>query len=307
MKTPEDSRDVFGEHRLIGDSALLLLVVGAAFFVQPAYWGLQPPHLNSLVTMISALIVIIPLRWRRYFVMTAIIFVTLTLVVPDVFNIISRVNLSSIASTLAIFSKAAYGGRRRNLICFVSIVAFNGGLLYKLIISGNTGFLSSTTLFNITALFWNLLTFSAIWWFGNTIRASRERTSLLNPSTEQLIRWNRKKVRWAVFYEIGRITQKLCGILAHNLRVIATYACAAQQVLTRYFRKSIKSLKRIKYSTWYGVVEVYRVLCSLRDEKQFESYPVQSGIQQLDKLATDVWTSGLQVKVKVEGEKRDVP
>ena len=306
MKILEELRNIIGKHPLIGDSLLLMLVVGSAFFVQPAYWGLQPPHLNSLVTIISAILVIIPSTWRRYFLMTALIFVALTLVVPDVFNIISRVNLSSIASLIAVFSKAAYGGRRRNLICLVSIVAFNGGLLYKLIISVNTGFLSSTTLFNITALFWNLLTFSAIWWFGNTVRASRKRTSPLNTSTELVVRGNRENARWAVFYEVGHITQRLYGLLAHNFRVMAIHALSALQVLKQYHKKTLTSLNRIKQPIWFGVVEVYRLFRSLWDEMQFESYPVQSGIQQLEKLATDVQTSGLKVEAKVEGEKREV-
>ena len=292
----EDLRAIISKHPLIGDGALLLLVVGSAFFVQPAYWGLQPPHLNALVTMISALSVIIPLAWRRSFLITALIFVAVTVVVPDVFYMISRLNLSSIGSIMAIFSKAAYGGRRRNLICFASIVTFNGGLVYKLIMSGNAGFLSSVTLFNATGLLWNLLTFSAIWLLGNTIRISRERTSLMSASTEQFVRGSQMNARWSVFHKLGRITQGLYG----------KHARAARQVLRQYAKKALNSLNRVNQSI-RCVVEVYYIFSNLWDEKQIEPCAAQSDLQQLEKLATDVPTSGLQVKATVEGEKREVP
>jgi len=305
MKTLVDWRDTIGKHHLIRYGALLLLVGGSSFFVQPAYWGLQPPHLNTLVTMISALFVIIPLAWRRSFLITALVFVASTLVLPDMFNTMSRVNLSSIASIMAIYSKTAYGGRRRNLICFASIVAFNGGLVYRLITSSNALFLSSVTLFNLTGLLWNLLTFSAIWWFGNTMRVSRERTSLLSAGN-RVVRGNQKNARWAAFYELGHIAQRVCGILAYNIRVMGTQARAARQVLRQYPKKALNSLNRIKQSIRYVGVGARRIFDALWDEQQSEPCTAQSGLCELEKLAKDVQVSGLQLKVEVEGEKREI-
>jgi hypothetical protein len=261
MKILEDFRDIIGKHPLIGHAALVLLVLGSTFFVQPAYWGLQPPYLNALVTMISALLVIIPLGWRRFFLITVLVFVSVIVVVPDVLNFIGRVNLSSIASIIAVFSKAAYGGRRRNLICFASIITFNGGLVYKLIIRSNTGFLSSATLFNVTGLFWNLLTFSAIWWFGNTMRISRERTFLPSTSTEKVV----------------------LEILAYNIRVMSIQAGTARQLLKQYPEKVLNLLNHIKHSIRYIVVKVCRKFNPLWDEKHFESGTTPFGVRQLEK------------------------
>lgn len=288
----EDFRNIIDKHRLIGDSALLLLFIGLAFFVQPAYWGLQPPHLNALVTMTSALFAVIPLTWRRFFLTTALIFIAVTLVVPGVLNTISRVNLSSVASIIVVFSKAAYGGRKRNLICFASIVAFNGGLAYKLIISGNTGFLSSATIFNLIGLCWNLLTFFAIWWFGNTMRVSRERTSPLSTSKRQVIRENHKNVRWEIFGELGHITQRLYSILDYHIRVMAIHVRITYRILKQYCKKAPDSLKRIGQSVRYRITEVYRIFRPLWNEKQLDPNAARSGFQQLEKLATDLETSG---------------
>jgi hypothetical protein len=305
MKTFRDFREIIVKHSFIGDGALLFLIVGSAFFVQPAYWGLQPPYLNAFVTIISSLLAIIPLAWRRYSLITALIFVAITSVGPDVFNIISRVNLSSVASTIAVFSKASHGGRKRNLICFVSIIAFNGGLVYKIITSGDAVFLSSANLFNIVGLFWNLLTFSAIWWFGNKMRASREQTSLLSTRVEQVVKGNQQNERWAVFYKLSCITQWLCVILLYNIRITVIQARAAHQVLKQYPDKALNSLNRIKQSIRNAVVEVHCIFNHLWNEKHFDLSAAKSDLQQLVKLATDVQTPGLQVKVKIEGEKRE--
>jgi hypothetical protein len=178
MKLFRTLRNIISRHPLTGYGALVLLAAGSAFFVQHPYWGLKPPPLNAPFSMTLALLVIIPLAWRRFFLVLAFTLLAATLVTIEVLDVTIGVNLSSIALIMAVFSASAYGGRWRNLACTASIVTFNGGLLYKLMFSGNFVFLSSVTLFNIIGLLWILVTSFAIWWFGNTLRLSRERTSV---------------------------------------------------------------------------------------------------------------------------------
>jgi hypothetical protein len=304
MKTLESLPDIIGKHPLIGDGALLLLVVGLAFFVRPAYWGLQPPHLNALVTMISALFAIIPLTWRRFFLMTALIFVAVTLVVPDMFSVISRVNLSSIASVMAVFSKAAYGGRRRNLICFASIVAFNGGLVYKLIISSGAVFLSSATLFNVAGLFWNLLTFSAIWWFGNRFRLSREKMSLLSECKVQLVQERQKNARKAVLYKLNYIAKGIFDVIAYHIGVMGIEAGIADQVNKKYLKKALVSFIPTVMWSRQAIAELYRLFRLLLDETWFGLFIARLGVKQFEKLVMEMLAAALQVQVKVSGGKR---
>jgi hypothetical protein len=307
MKMFRTLRNIISRHPLIGYGAVVLLVAGSAFFIQHPYWGMKPPPLNAPFSMTSALLVIIPLAWRRFFLVLALTFLMVALVAVEVLNVTIGVNLSSIALIMAVFSASAYGGRWRNLACAASICTFNGGPLYKLMFSGNVVFLSSATLFNIIGLLWILVTSLTTWWLGNRMRLSRERTSLSRASTEQVLRGSQKNARWAVFYELGRIVQGLYGILTHNFRAIGIQARAARQFLKRYFKKVLNFLDRIRQSIRYIVVEVCRIFGPLWDEKHFETCTAKSGLPQLEKLATDVQTSGLQVKVKVEGEKREVP
>ena len=209
MKMPKSLRGILGKHPLIGDGAFVLLVAGSAFFVHRAYWVLQPPPLNAPLTIALALLAIIPLTWRRFFLIGALVFVTATMVALDVLGVTVGVNLASIASIIAVFSSAAYGGHRRNLACAASIVAFNGGLIYKLMFSSNVVFLSGATLLNVTGLLWNMAAFLATWWFGNTLRMSREQTSHLSASTEQLALERKENARRAVFDGCVRIAREL--------------------------------------------------------------------------------------------------
>jgi hypothetical protein len=292
---------------LVGYIVVVLLVAGSAFFVQHPYWGMKPPPLNAPFSMILALLVIIPLAWRRFFLILALLFLTATLIAVEVLKFTIGVNLSSIALVMAIFSASAYGGRWRNLACTTSIVVFNGGSLYKLIFSGNVVFLSSVTLFNIIGLLWILVTSITAWWLGNRLRLSRERASLLNTRTEQVQQRNQKNTRWAIFYESGRIIQGLCCTLIHNIRIMGIQARAACQVLKQYPKKALNLLDRFKQSIRYLVVEVCRIFRSLWVKQRFEPYANKSGLHQLEKLDIDVQTSGMRVKVKGEGEKREVP
>jgi len=268
MKTPKASRDIIGKHPLIAGSALMLLVAGSAFFVQRAYRGSPPPPFNAPITITLALLAIVPLARRRLLLVMAPVFATATVVALEVLDVAGGVNFSSIASIMAVFSASAYGGHRRHLACVASIVAFNGGLMYKLMFSGSVVFLGSATLFNVTGLLWNLVTFLATWWFGSTLRMSREQTSLLSESAEQLVRGREKNARWAVLDGCVLIARGLHSVLAHHLSVKGTQVSAACQVLKQYHEKASDSLSIIETWSRQAVAEPHRLLGLLRDEKQ---------------------------------------
>ncbi len=172
-------RRSFVVHPLIGTAALALLVAGSAFFVQSADWVLKQPPLNAPLSIILALLPIIPLAWRRSLLVAGLIIVTGLLVTLDAIAFTREVNLSTSAAIMAVFSAAAYGGRRRNLACVASIVVFNGGLFFSLSRNASAPFLSGATLLNVSGLLWSLLTFVATWWFANNLRRGREQTALL--------------------------------------------------------------------------------------------------------------------------------
>ncbi len=178
MKTLIGLLRSLGAHSLIGTAAVMLLITGLVFFVQSARWVQQPPPVNALMSIVLALLAIIPLTRRPLLITVGLVLAAAELFAINVLDFTLVLNLSSIASIMAVFSAAAYGGRRRSLSCLVSIVVFNGGLIYGLTHAGNMAFLSLATLLNVGGLLWSLVTFAATWRFGNALRFSRQQNIL---------------------------------------------------------------------------------------------------------------------------------
>jgi hypothetical protein len=198
-------------------SGLMLLVAGSALFVQYAYRVTPPPPLNAPLTMTLALLAIIPLAWRRLFLIAGLAVVTAAFIAFETTSIARSVNLSSIASMLAVVSSAAYGGLRRDVACVSSIVAFNGALLYTTVFSGGIVFTGVATLLNFTGLLWTLATFLATWSFGNTLRVSRGRTLSLMESGAVLALGLREKAGPATVEAGVRIARQMYHTLGRGV------------------------------------------------------------------------------------------
>jgi len=305
MKSFKTIWSTINKYPLIADSLLMLVIGTLAFLDLRAYWASQPPpvHLFLAVTLVS--LEIIPLALRRVFPSAALLIITAAAFTLQVLNI-PEMNFVAIVSIIAIFSAAAYGGRLRNLACGISVVAIMGTIVYTYLFSGTVlpinRFLLGTTNFLL-----NLLIFLPIWWFGNTLRKSREQTSKLRESTEQLLREREENARRAVVGERIRIARELHDVLAHHVSVMGIQAGAARQVLKQYPEKALNSLSLIEASSRQAVAELYRLLGLLRDENQVDKFTPQPGLQQLEKLVADMQTAGLEVEVKIEGDKREIP
>lgn len=290
MKSINTMQNIIRKYPLIGNGALMLLVAGSALFNLSAYRELQPPPLNAPLTITFALLVIIPLVWRRLFLIISLIFIMVAFIVLDILNIPSM-NCSSIAAIISVFCAAAYGGNKRNFACTASIVVYNGGLTYKVMFSSNAAFLSTTTVFNITGLLWSLTTFLAIWWFSNRLRLNRERTSILSESIAKLAGERKENVCRTVLNDCVRIARELHDVLVHHIIIIGAKTGVACQVLKQYPGKMLKASSLIETSSRQVVSELCYLLGFLQDEERVE----------------DVQAFGLQAEVKIEEEKCEIP
>ena len=299
-------RNIDSKYPLVGDSILALLLAVLAFFSLRAYWALAPLPIPLILAAILVSLEIIPLILRRVFPSATLLVIAAAGVTLQVLNI-PELSFIAITSIIAIFSTAAYGGRRRNLVCGVCIAAIICSISYKLVFSGNVVLPINPFLYGATNFLLNSMLFLPVWWFGNTLRKSREQTTQLQESTEQLLREREESARRAVFDERIRIARELHDVLAHHVSVMGIQAGAARQVLKQYPEKALNSLSLIEKSSRQAISELYRLLDLLRDETQVESFTSQPGLQQLDKLVSDMQEAGLQVEVTIEGEKREIP
>ncbi len=305
MKTLKTLWSSINKYPLVTDSLLTLLIAVLAFFSIRAWWSLQPPPVHTLLAVTLVSLEIVPLTLRRVFPSAALLVIAAAAFTLQILNI-PEMNFLAIASIIAIFSAAAYGGHRRNLACGISVVAIMGIIVYAAFFS-DTVFPINRFLLGATNILLNLLLYSLTWWFGNTLRKSREQTAQLKESAEQLLRGREENARRAVIDERIRIARELHDVLAHHVSVMGIQAGAARQVLKQYPEKALNSLSLIETSSRQAVAELYRLLGLLRDEKQVESFTPQPSLQQMDKLVADMQTAGLQVEVKTEGEQREIP
>lgn len=306
MKMFKTLRNIDSIYPLVGDGILTLVLAILAFFSLRAWWALAPLPVHPLLAATLVSLEIIPLVWRRVFPSAALLVVATAGITLQVLNI-PEMSFIAITLIIAIFSAAAYGGRRRNFVCGVCIAAIICSISYKLVFSGSVVLPINPFLYGATNFLLNSMLFLPVWWFGNTLRKSREQTTQLRESTEQLIREREENARRAVVDERIRIARELHDVLAHHVSVMGIQAGAARQVLKQYPEKALNSLTLIEKSSRQAVAELYRLLDLLRDEKQVESFTSQPGLQQLDKLVSDMQDAGLQVEVNIEGEKREIP
>ena len=299
-------RNADSKYPLIGDIILTLVLAALAFFSLRAYWALAPLPVHPLLAATLVSLEIIPLVLRRVFPSAILLIITIAGVTLQILNI-PEMSVIAITLIIAIFSTAVYGGRRRNLICGICIAAILGSISYNLVFSGNVVLPINRFLYGATNFLLNSMLFLPIWWFGNTLRKSREQTLQLRERTEQLVREREENARRAVVDERVRIARELHDVLAHHVSVMGIQAGAARQVLKQYPEKALNSLSLIEASSRHAVAELYRLLGLLRDEKQVEKFAPQPSLQQLAKLVADMQNAGLQVEVKIEGEKREIP
>jgi signal transduction histidine kinase len=226
-------RNIDIKYPLIGDIVLTLVLAALAFFSLRAYWALGPLPVHPLLAATLVSLEIIPLALRRVFPSATLLIITVAAVALQLLNV-PELNFVAIVSIIAIFSVAAYGGRRKNLFCGICIAAIIGTISYKLVFSGNVILPINRFLYGATNFLLNSMLFLPIWWFGNTLRKSREQTSQLKESTEQLIREREENARRAVVDERIRIARELHDVLAHHVSVMGIQAGAARQVLKQY-------------------------------------------------------------------------
>jgi len=297
---------ILDRHPLVGDVALTLLIAGSAFFTTRASWALLAPTLNPSLAMTLTLLAIFPLALRRRYPFFVLVFVSAIVVILGVLKV-SNLNFTQIASLIAVFGEAIYGGGRRNLACIASIIAISASQVYVWLATTNSALLGSVMPIFVVGMVWNVVIFLAIWWFGNTLRMSREQTARLRESTAQLMRERELNARRAVFDERLRIARELHDVLAHHVSIMGIQAGAARQVLRQFPEKAADSLSLIENSSRQAVTELYRLLGLLRDEGRVDEYTAQPGLSQLDNLVAEMRSSGLQVDVKIQGAKREIP
>jgi signal transduction histidine kinase len=108
--------------------------------------------------------------------------------------------------------------------------------------------------------------------------------------------------RRAVFDERVRIARELHDVVAHHVSVMGVQAGAARLMLARDPEQTRDALMSIETSSRQAVIELHRLLGFLRRAGDADDAGSYVGLAELEGLVSAMSASGLDVRVRVEGE-----
>jgi signal transduction histidine kinase len=204
-------------------------------------------------------------------------------------------NFAPFAISLALYTAAAYGDRRRA----VRVVAV-GALVTLLLIVHDAAY-------NIGVV--AILSFFAVCWVvGDNMRTRRAYLHSLEERAERLERERVEHARRAAAEEQARIARELHDVIAHSVSVMVVQAAAARDVFDSHPQRARTALGAIEETGREALAELRRLLGVVRlPGERGETYQPQPGLGQVGALVEQVRSTGLPVGLVVAGERHDVP
>jgi len=154
--------------------------------------------------------------------------------------------------------------------------------------------------YNPAGLLAPLVVVTATWVLGSTLRTRRAYLVELEERAVRLERERDAQARAAVAEERARIAREMHDMVAHRVGVIVAQADGATYVFDTAPDQARAALKVIADSGRAALTEMRRLLGVLRDDQEQAIAP-QPGIADIDRLVSDLRTSGLPVRYTVDG------
>lgn len=279
----------------LADMAIVLVLVGSAAY---DVWGrdVAEPHSALLVFPLVAA-TLAPLGWRR----RAPLAVLLAVLSGVVLHLLAFGQWESfqyfVAIVLAVFSVAAYGSRKE--------AAAGVALATALLVVASAAKLAAGDPFSeIPGPF---VVLAAVVVGGRALARRRREAERLTELNAELERSREAEALAAVEAERARIARELHDVVAHAVSVIVVQAQAAGRVLEGEHESARESLRAIESTARTALVEMRRLLELLRPAAGGGELAPQPGLDQLDALVAQVRDAGLDVDLRIEGERRSVP
>jgi signal transduction histidine kinase len=266
----------------------LLALIDLASSSDTGSWGGRGP-----MQVFLALGCTLPLAWRVRYPIATVVTITaaggLLVVVAAPHQAPFEVFIGSVLASYSIGAHTA--GRRRWLGLGLM---FAVGLPF-MVAADNRGMAAGNALAPIAWL-------TGAWAVGAIIRGRRLRTAELELLTAELAQQRDLQAQAAVAVERGRIARELHDVVAHNVSMMVVQAGAAERVLSGDQPDVRRALAAIADTGRETVDEMRLVLGVLRSDEAAGLSP-QPGLRDLDQLVGNVRSAGLQVDLRVEGDR----
>ena len=256
-----------------------------------------PSSDHHLARALLALVIAVPLAWRRRFplavagVVCAGIAVQL-LVVPYVPFLTALLPM-----VIANYSTAAYARRWR--VVSLLLVLATQVVVYVRIPPERT---SGEVLFGLFVAL-------GTWVVGDVVRTRFHGAERLLGDARQLVAQSEAATAAALAEERTRIARELHDVIAHSVSVMGVQAGAARTLMDRRPDAARAALLEVESTARSSVEELHRLLSVLRDDGDTpESLAPQPGLSQLTELMAQVRAAGLDVDLDAPvGEDRLSP
>jgi signal transduction histidine kinase len=196
---------------------------------------------------------------------------------------------------VGVFTVAAWSSVRDRVI---GVTAMALGLSI-VAVSGIPGAVGADVVFNVAL-------YAAAYLFGSTMRNRRLYSEQLEERANALESERAEEAKRAVAEERLRIAQELHDVVAHSMGVIAVQAGVGAHVIDTDPDEAKKSLDAISRTSRSTLAEIRRMLGVLRDDEG-ASYQPAPGLADLERLVQEVRGAGLQVDVRREGPRTELP
>jgi signal transduction histidine kinase len=145
------------------------------------------------------------------------------------------------------------------------------------------------------------------WTLGWLIARQRRLAASLREYALQLEREREAKARLAVTEERARIARELHDVVAHSVSLMVLQAGAARQALDWEPGRAREPLVAIERSGREALVEMRRLLGILHKKDETEEIAPEPTLKYLQPLIEEVEAAGVEVRIRIEGEPRDLP
>ncbi|MFY9264626.1 MAG: histidine kinase [Solirubrobacterales bacterium] len=238
--------------------------------------------------MVAAVVIIVPLCWRRDHSRIVAVVIAAALVLQAVIWESTDLIGVIVAIVVAVYSVASFNAAREAIVPV---------LLLAIAVSASILTDQTDDAANIppTLLVFVLLPYVA----GRVLHRRHTEFTAFKADVDA-------RTAQAVAEERLRIARDLHDAVAHNISVIAIQTDAALAAIKTAPDRAVAPIESIQQSAREAITEMQRMLVVLRDDRETAAHSPPPGLNEIPALIEQVSRSGVDVELRCDGERRNV-
>ena len=282
MRRLERAKSLLARHPFAADA---LVALALALFVLQDIWSSGDYFSASLwIYVPAALLMTLPLAWRRRAPLPVLLVVMGALVVESLaVGTAPTPDSQLVGWLLAIYTVAVHCDRVAAAIG--GVVSIAAGIVW----------------IGIDDFFFPVVVFGGAWFAGRLVRQRQLYADAVEERAAALQREHEANARAAAAEERARIARELHDLLSHSVSVMVVQAAAERSALGSERAATADTLEAIERTGRQALAEMRRLFSLLRSGAPAERTP-QPTLAEVEVLVAEVREAGLPVELRIEGE-----